>query len=61
MLLEPKLFIQAMVFLSENAHFAEIVTKHGIKFIGPSADLHKKNGRQNRSQKNSKRKWVACN
>tara|TARA_B100000700_G_scaffold326324_1_gene437539 strand:- start:1811 stop:3148 length:1338 start_codon:yes stop_codon:yes gene_type:complete len=31
-------------FLSENAQFAEIVTKHGIKFIGPSADLIKKMG-----------------
>jgi len=31
-------------FLSENAHFAEIATKHGIKFIGPSADLIKKMG-----------------
>ena len=31
-------------FLSENAHFAEIVTKNGIKFIGPSADLIKKMG-----------------
>ena len=31
-------------FLSENAHFAEIVTKHGIKFIGPSADLIRKMG-----------------
>ena len=31
-------------FLSENSHFAEIVTKHGIKFIGPSADLIKKMG-----------------
>ena len=26
-------------FLSENAKFAEIVTKHGIKFIGPSSKL----------------------
>ena len=34
-------------FLSENAKFAEMVTKHGIKFIGPSADLISKNGRQN--------------
>ena len=25
-------------FLSENARFAEILTEHGIKFIGPSAD-----------------------
>ena len=31
-------------FLSENSQFAEIVTKHGIKFIGPSADLIKKMG-----------------
>jgi len=31
-------------FLSENSHFAEIVTKHGIKFIGPSSDLIKKMG-----------------
>ena len=31
-------------FLSENAHFAEIVSKHGIKFIGPSSDLIKKMG-----------------
>ena len=26
-------------FLSENANFAEIVTKQGIKFIGPSSEL----------------------
>ena len=26
-------------FLSENAKFAEVVSKHGIKFIGPSAKL----------------------
>jgi len=31
-------------FLSENAQFAEIVTKHGIKFIGPSSNLIKKMG-----------------
>ena len=31
-------------FLSENAKFAEIVTKHGIKFIGPSAELINKMG-----------------
>ena len=31
-------------FLSENAQFAEIVAKHGIKFIGPSANLIKKMG-----------------
>ena len=31
-------------FLSENAHFAEIVTKHGIKFIGPSSNLINKMG-----------------
>mgnify|MGYP005757720843 FL=1 len=26
-------------FLSENAKFADVVNKHGIKFIGPSSDL----------------------
>ena len=31
-------------FLSENAKFAEIVSKHGIKFVGPSAELIKKMG-----------------
>ena len=31
-------------FLSENAQFAEIVTKHGLKFIGPSSELIKKMG-----------------
>ena len=31
-------------FLSENAQFAEIVSKHGIKFIGPSDNLIKKMG-----------------
>jgi acetyl-CoA carboxylase biotin carboxylase subunit len=31
-------------FLSENAQFAEIVTKHGIKFIGPSSTLIKSMG-----------------
>ena len=32
-------------FLSENSKFADVVSKHGIKFIGPSSDLIKKNGR----------------
>ncbi len=31
-------------FLSENAKFADVVTKHGIKFIGPSSDLISKMG-----------------
>ena len=31
-------------FLSENAKFAEVVQKHGIKFIGPSPDLIRKMG-----------------
>jgi acetyl-CoA carboxylase biotin carboxylase subunit len=26
-------------FLSENAKFADVVTKHGIKFVGPSSKL----------------------
>ena len=41
-------------FLSENAHFAEIVTKHGIKFIGPSSDLIKKMGDKIESRKIAK-------
>ena len=31
-------------FLSENAKFSEIVNKHGVKFIGPSADIISKMG-----------------
>ena len=31
-------------FLSENAKFSEVVSKHGIKFIGPSADIISKMG-----------------
>ena len=31
-------------FLSENYYFAEIVTKHGVKFIGPSPQLIKSMG-----------------
>ena len=31
-------------FLSENSKFSEIVQKHGIKFIGPSADIISKMG-----------------
>ena len=31
-------------FLSENAKFADIVSKHGIKFIGPSSDIISKMG-----------------
>ena len=41
-------------FLSENAHFAEIVTKHGIKFIGPSADLIRKMGDKIQAKKIAK-------
>ena len=41
-------------FLSENAQFAEIVTKHGIKFIGPSADLIKKMGDKIQARKIAK-------
>ena len=31
-------------FLSENAKFADIVNKHGIKFVGPSPELIRKMG-----------------
>jgi acetyl-CoA carboxylase biotin carboxylase subunit len=41
-------------FLSENAKFAEVVTKHGIKFVGPSADLIKKMGDKIQAKKIAK-------
>ncbi len=31
-------------FLAENARFAEICTEHGVKFIGPSAEMIRKMG-----------------
>ena len=42
-------------FLSENAKFAEIVNKHGIKFIGPSAELIKKMGDKIEAKKIAKK------
>ena len=36
--------IHPVWILSENAKFSEIVNKHGIKFIGPSADIISKMG-----------------
>ena len=42
-------------FLSENAKFAEIVTKHGIKFIGPSAELIKRMGDKIEAKKIAKK------
>ncbi len=42
-------------FLSENAKFAEIVNKHGIKFIGPSAEIIKKMGDKIEAKKIAKR------
>ena len=44
-------------FLSENPKFADIVTKHGIKFVGPSSKLIGEMGDKNSSKKNSKTKW----
>ena len=41
-------------FLSENSQFAEIVTKHGLKFIGPSSDLIKKMGDKIQARKIAK-------
>ena len=41
-------------FLSENAKFAEIVTKHGLKFIGPSSDLIEKMGDKIQARKIAK-------
>jgi len=42
-------------FLSENAKFSEVVNRHGIKFIGPSAEIISKMGiklKQRELQKN---------
>ncbi len=41
-------------FLSENHTFAEIVEKHGIKFIGPKADIIKKMGNKVEARKVAK-------
>lgn len=37
-------------FLAENADFSELCAEHGIKFIGPSADVINRMGRQGFSQ-----------
>ena len=42
-------------FLSENYHFAEIVTKSNIKFIGPSAEIIKKMGDKIEAKKTAKK------
>ena len=42
-------------FLSENAKFAEIVNKQGIKFIGPSSDLISKMGDKIQAKKIAKK------
>ena len=42
-------------FLSENPKFAEVVTKHGIKFIGPSSSLIKKMGDKIQAKKIAKK------
>jgi len=41
-------------FLSENSKFAEISQKHGIKFIGPSAELIRKMGDKIQAKKIAK-------
>ena len=41
-------------FLSENHKFAEIVEKHGIKFIGPKADIIEKMGNKVEARKIAK-------
>ena len=42
-------------FLSENSKFAEIVTKHGIKFVGPSANIISKMGDKIQAKKIAKK------
>ena len=45
-------------FLSENAKFAEVVTKHGIKFIGPSSKLIGEMGDKIKAKKIAKENTV---
>ena len=42
-------------FLSEDYHFAEIVNKNNIKFIGPSAEIMKKMGNKIEAKKTAKK------
>jgi len=42
-------------FLSENYHFAEIVTKSKIKFIGPSSEIMKKMGNKIEAKRTAKK------
>jgi len=42
-------------FLSENSHFAEIVTNSKIKFIGPSAEIMKKMGDKIEAKRTAKK------
>ena len=43
-------------FLSENAKFADVVSKHGIKFIGPSSKLIGEMGDKIQAKKIAKKK-----
>jgi len=47
-------------FLSENAKFVDIVTEHGIKFIGPSADHIRQMGDKIQAKKTMKEFGVPC-
>ena len=42
-------------FLSENSKFAEVVTKHGVKFIGPSSKLISEMGDKIQAKKIAKK------
>ena len=42
-------------FLSENAKFADVVSKHGIKFIGPNSNLISKMGDKIEAKKIAKK------
>lgn len=47
-------------FLSENAHFAELCEQHGIKFIGPSAEVIRRMGDKTEARRSMIAAGVPC-
>ena len=47
-------------FLSENAHFSELCEQHGIKFIGPSAEVIRRMGDKTEARRSMIAAGVPC-